>query len=146
MLKKPTHLKSHARRLRRGQTDAERLLWRQLRSRHLNGFKFRRQHPLGRFIVDFCCPERSLVVELDGGQHAEQAEKDARRTAYLNQIGYRVVRYWDHDVLSDPDAILEDIFRALKETPSPHPFPQRGEGGSRRSLKFPSPPQGRGLG
>jgi very-short-patch-repair endonuclease len=124
MLNKPKDPKSHARRLRRDQTDAERLLWRHLRGRYLNGFKFRRQHPLGRFIVDFCCSERSLVVELDGGQHAEQAEKDARRTAYLNQIGCRVVRYWDHDVLSDPDAVLEDIFRALKETHHPTPLPK----------------------
>ena len=127
MLKKPAHPKSHARRLRRDQTDAERLLWRQLRGRYLNGFKFRRQHPLGRFIVDFCCPERGLVVELDGGQHAEQAEKDARRTAYLSQIGFRVVRYWDHDVLSDPGAVLEDILRVLNNPPhptrAPHPTP-----------------------
>jgi very-short-patch-repair endonuclease len=122
MLKKPKTLTSHARRLRRNQTDAERVLWRHLRGRQVNGFKFRRQYPLGPFIVDVCCFERRLVVELDGGQHAQRTDHDARRTAYLNHIGYQVLRYWDHDVLADPEAVAEDILRALEEAPSPFPL------------------------
>jgi len=126
MLTRSSHLTYRARGLRREQTDAERLLWRHLRSRHLNGFKFRRQHPLGRFIVDFCCSECCLVVELDGGQHAGQTQTDARRTAYLNQMGYRVIRYWDHEVLTHPDAVLQDILCALEEShPHPSPLPPR---------------------
>lgn len=129
MLNKTKDSTSHARRLRRDQTEAERFLWRHLRSRYLNGFKFRRQHALGRFIVEFCCPERGLVVELDGGQHADQAEKDAKRTAYLNRVGCRVVRYWDHDVLSDPEAVLQHIVCALEEFPPQRsPLPPKGEG------------------
>jgi len=134
-LTRSSHLTYRARDLRREQTDAERLLWRHLRSRHLNGFKFRRQHPLGRFIVDFCCLERCLVVELDGGHHARQTQTDARRTAYLIQMGYRVIRYWDHEVLTHPDAVLQDILCALEESaPHPSPLPIKGEGLTRRTL------------
>ena len=73
------------------------------------GVKFRRQHPIGPFITDFCCLERHLVIELDGGQHAEQMEYDARRTKYLASRGYKVIRFWDHTVLTGIDGVLEQI-------------------------------------
>jgi very-short-patch-repair endonuclease len=113
--------------LRRNQTDAERLLWARLRDRQFHGFKFRRQTALGPYIVDFACLEPKLVIEVDGGQHAEQAPKDAARTGYLEALGYRVIRFWNDEVLRDPDAVLEEIGRGLIEIPSPCPLPE-GEG------------------
>ena len=92
-------LLDRARRLRRDQTEAERKLWSRLRGRQVNEAKFRRQHGIGRYIADFCCPERKLVVELDGGQHITLAESDQRRAAFLRQRGYRVLRFWNNDVL-----------------------------------------------
>jgi len=116
-----------AKRLRHDQTDAERKLWMRLRDRQMNGAKFRRQQPIGRYIVDFFCPERRLVIELDGGQHASQVEADQRRTEFLTKSGYRVLRFWDNDVLSDTEAVLQKIADELKH-PSPQPSPSRGEG------------------
>jgi len=95
--------------LRRNQTDAEQLLWGWLRARRLCGFKFRRQEILGPYVADFACLEPKLVIEVDGGQHAEQARQDARRTEYLEALGYRVIRFWDDEVLRDRDAVLEEI-------------------------------------
>ena len=104
-----------ARQLRKQSTDAERLLWRHLRSRQLNGYKFRRQQPIGRFILDFVCFERRFVVELDGGHHndGQQGIHDAERSKWLEQQGYRVVRFWDHDVLKEIEIVKEAILRAL---------------------------------
>jgi very-short-patch-repair endonuclease len=104
-----------ARQLRKQSTDAERLLWRHLRSRQLNGYKFRRQQPIGRFILDFVCFEKCLVVELDGGQHndGQQAIYDVERNKWIEQLGYRVVRFWDHDVLKQVETVKEAILRAL---------------------------------
>jgi len=115
-----------ARGLRRRQTDSERVLWWQLRDRQLHHAKFRRQHPIGPYIVDFCCPEHGLVVELDGGHHAAQVQADARRTAFLRQRGYRVLRFWDHDVLGNREAVLQAIEQALIP-PHPSPLPPRRE-------------------
>src|SRR5262245_48292532 len=98
--------RDRARHLRRDQTDAERKLWARLRDRQLFGAKFRRQHPIGRFVADFCCAERLLVVELDGGQHATQREADRRRSDFFAAKGYRVIRFWDHEVLQEADAVL----------------------------------------
>jgi very-short-patch-repair endonuclease len=106
-----------ARWLRRDETDAEHELWMRLRGRQL-GFKFRRQYPIGLYIADFCCLEHLLVVELDGGQHAEQAAKDEERTAYLVKCGFKVLRFWNDQVLTDIDVVLEEILRNLKV---PHP-------------------------
>jgi very-short-patch-repair endonuclease len=106
-------LHQRARRLRRDQTDAERKLWMRLRARQVNGAKFRRQHPIGPYITDFCCPERKLIVELDGGQHAFQKDGDQLRTKLLVKQGYRVLRFWDHEVLTALDAVLEQIVEAL---------------------------------
>ena len=120
-------LSPRAKRLRRAQTDAERKLWLRLRSRQMNGFKFRRQQPIGRYIVDFFCPESRLVVELDGGHHADQVQKDQRRTEFLNKTGYRVLRFWDNEVLTNTESVLQKIINELNH-PSPRPSPSRGEG------------------
>src|SRR5687768_4768289 len=113
-----------AREMRHEQTDAERRMWMLLRDRKLSGFKFRRQHPIANYIVDFFCIRAKLVVELDGGQHSDPTalEYDSRRTAALNELGIRVLRFWDHDMLRDCDSVLETIYNALvPEGPSPQP-------------------------
>ncbi|MGH7411692.1 MAG: endonuclease domain-containing protein [Candidatus Methylomirabilis sp.] len=124
MTVRASRLRLFAKRLRRNQTDAERKLWMRLRARQVNGLKFRRQHPIGRYIVDFCCPEHQLVVELDGGHHASKIQADRRRTEFLVQLGYRVLRFWDHEVLTNPEAVLEQIAEAVTH-PHPNPLPVR---------------------
>src|SRR5438105_3985108 len=101
-----------ARAMRRAPTPAERILWQALRNRQLAGLKFRRQFPLGPFVLDFCCPEHRLGVELDGGVHAEQQEYDQDRTAHLNQFGYQILRFPNEEVLSNLGAVLHRIRRA----------------------------------
>jgi very-short-patch-repair endonuclease len=100
--------------LRKNQTDAEAVLWRHLRNRQLGGFKFRRQHSFPPYIVDFVCIEKRLVVELDGGQHANATEADERRTKFLEQKGFSVVRFWNNDALGNTEAVLERILELLK--------------------------------
>ena len=118
-----------ARRLRNQSTDAERLLWRHLRRRQLSGFRFRRQVPVGGYVADFACMDAKLVIELDGGQHQEQATRDARRDARINVKGYRVVRFWNNQVFEETTAVLEVILRELLAL-RPHPDlpPQAREG------------------
>ena len=106
---------SRERNLRRAQTEAEARLWRHLRDRRLAGYKFRRQHKIGTYFVDLVCTEASLIVELDGGQHAERKPYDAARTAALEVAGYRVIRFWNDDVLIRTEAVLSEILRALNE-------------------------------
>jgi very-short-patch-repair endonuclease len=113
-----------ARRLRRSQTDVERLLWSRLRSRQIRGVKFRRQHPVAGYIVDFCCPELCLVIELDGGQHMEQQAADAKRTRALEQQGYRVLRFWNNEVIENPEGVLQRIVECI-DYPHPGPLPGR---------------------
>ncbi|WP_309662202.1 DUF559 domain-containing protein [Sphingomonas sp.] len=119
----------HARRLRRDSTDAEQLMWRALRSRQLAGLKFRRQATIGPYIPDFVCVEARLVVEIDGGQHDE--ELDRQRTRFLEQHGFKMLRFWNNDVLENSDGVLETILRAARagteEEPSPCPLPRAGE-------------------
>lgn len=112
-----------ARHLRRDQTDAERVIWFRLRDRRLNGWKFRRQVPVDRFIVDFICADAKLIVELDGGQH--RPEVDASRTQALEAFGYLVIRFWNNEVLSNTDGVVEDILSVLNNEGSepPHPLP-----------------------
>jgi very-short-patch-repair endonuclease len=124
MARYPSWQKSRARKLRKNLTDVENKLWSRLRGRQLSGVKFRRQQPIGPFIVDFCCVERRLVVELDGGQHAERNTADERRTRLVERFGYRVLRFWDNELLSNLDGVLERINEALE---SPHPFPLPSE-------------------
>jgi len=122
----------YARNLRRLQTDAERKLWLLLRDRRLAGFKFRRQHPIGPFIADFCCTEVRIIVELDGGQHAISRAGDAARSRYLEGQGYRVLRFWNNEVSGNISGVLERIAEALRrdeQRPSPCPLPG-GERGS----------------
>jgi len=107
----------HARHLRHTQTDAEHAIWRLLRNRRFHGHKFRRQHPIGPFIADFVCVAARLVVEADGGQHAESVG-DERRTAWLEARGWRVIRFWNTDVLAHPDYVVTTILAALH---APHP-------------------------
>src|SRR6266849_3780869 len=103
-----------ARRLRRDLTDAELRLWLLLRDRRLAGYRFRRQHPIGDFIVDFACTKHRLIVEADGGQHSGN-EADERRTTVLEEEGWRVIRFWNNDVLSNADGVVETILRELHD-------------------------------
>ena len=114
-----------ARRLRRNQTDAERLLWFRLRDRRLEGLKFKRQVPIERFVVDFFCADAKLIVELDGGHHTQNSERDADRTRVLEAMGYLVLRFWNHDVIRNMDGVLEDILSTINRDRSepPHPTP-----------------------
>ena len=105
-----------ARALRRRSTDAERALWIQLRNRQLDGAKFRRQVPIGQFVVDFFCLNARLIVEVDGGQHANDQDRDAKRTAWLTSEGYKVFRVWNNDVLENSDGVLEAIRAALQKS------------------------------
>ena len=120
-------MKQLARSLRKNQTDAERKLWRCLRARELCGFKFRRQYPIAPCIVDFICVEKRLIVEIDGGQHATMTEIDNTRTEFLNARGYRVLHFWNNEVLQQLDAVLAKILDSLTH-PHPNPLPQAGEG------------------
>ena len=110
--------------MRRDQTDAERKLWRLLHDRRLDGAKFRRQHPIGSFIVDFCCIGSKLIIELDGDQHAQPAQLiyDQRRTEFLRTQGFTVLRFWNQEVMRDAEQIVGQIYQALRESnaaPSP---------------------------
>ncbi len=102
-----------ARKLRKDLTNAERLLWSRLRRRQLDGFKFRRQHPCGIYVCDFACLEAGLVIELDGSQHLDTAPEDRHRDSFLRANGFRVLRFWNGSVLSQPEEILETIYEAL---------------------------------
>jgi len=102
-----------ARSLRKNATDAERHLWNELRGRRLGGFKFRRQRPFGPYVCDFVCLEASVIIELDGSQHVDQSAYDARRDAFMRSYGFRVLRFWNADVLSKTEIIVETIFEAL---------------------------------
>lgn len=113
--------------LRRDSTEVEQKLWNILRGRRLEGLKFRRQHPFGNYIVDFICLEQQLVIELDGGQHSSAENYDAKRTAYIESQGFRVIRFWNHEVLENVEGVLETI-RAELHRPLTQPSPSRGEG------------------
>ena len=109
--------KTFASRLRKTMTDAERKLWQHLRGEQL-GVKFRRQHPFQGYILDFVCLECQLVIEVDGSQHADGAARDAARTDVLERAGFRVVRFWNNEVLVQMDAVVECIVRELNPSPS----------------------------
>ena len=119
-------MKHLAKKLRKNMTDAERLLWQHLRNRRLGGFKFRRQRPIGPYIVDFICLEKQIVIEVDGGQHAGQLESDSKRSAYLKEKGYKVLRFWNNEVLQETESVLSVVLSSLDGsiTPSPRPSPQ----------------------
>jgi very-short-patch-repair endonuclease len=115
-MRTPEQLRADVRRRRREQTPAEGLLWQNLRAKRLNGAKVRRQHPIGNHVVDFCCLKHGLVVEVDGGQRAEEEEKDVARTKRLEAHGFRVIRFSNGDVLRNLDGVLTSIADALKES------------------------------
>ena len=104
-------IKQQAKKLRKEMTPAEQKLWQHLRNRHLFELKFRRQHPVGRFILDFYCHEHLLIVEVDGGIHELQSERDQMRTEWLQQQGYRVIRFKNEDVIFNIEGVLTEIAR-----------------------------------
>jgi very-short-patch-repair endonuclease len=110
--------RDRGRRLRAELTDEERKLWVHLRAKRIGGFKFRRQHRIGPYFADFCCIAQHLIIELDGSQHAEPEEehKDGLRTAYLNQQGYRVIRFWNNQVNTELEGVLQTIYKALTDS------------------------------
>jgi very-short-patch-repair endonuclease len=116
---------ARSREFRLNATDAERRLWSRLSARQVANTRFNRQFPVGPFICDFVSRSARLVIEVDGGQHALKAEADARRTAYLESQGYRVIRFWNHDVLANTDGVVELIEQALRDSPSPNPSRKR---------------------
>lgn len=105
--------RARAKELRKNLTDAENELWKHLRYRQMGGYKFRRQHPVGPYIVDFACLEKSLIVEVDGGQHGENVAYDSERSAYLQSKGFRVLRFWNNEVLTEIDVVKEVIVGVL---------------------------------
>ncbi len=115
-----------AKQLRKRPTEAETKLWNRLRRKQLDGLRFRRQAPIGPYIVDFFCPTAKLVVELDGGQHATQEAYDERRTQWLEARGYQVRRFWNNDVLENIEGVLGEIQRSVR--PPSLTLPLQGEG------------------
>lgn len=109
-----------ARQLRKNSTEAEKLLWKHLQAEQLEGCKFRRQAPIGNYIVDFACFEKKIVIELDGGQHAIEHEKDIERDHWFVKQGFSVLRFWNNDVLENCEGVLENIKQAAV-SPSPSP-------------------------
>ncbi|MGD8800708.1 MAG: DUF559 domain-containing protein [Desulfobacterales bacterium] len=112
-------MSQRARILRKNMTDAEQAIWNSVRNRQLGGFKFRRQRPIGPFIVDFVCAEKKIIIEIDGGQHALTQEQDDNRSEFLRNRGYRILRFWNSDVLKEKNAVLGKILLHLNESPSP---------------------------
>ncbi|MDR3436155.1 DUF559 domain-containing protein [Telmatospirillum sp.] len=122
-----------ARSLRHNQTDAERALWKQLRDLKAEGYHFRRQAPIGSYVAVFACHSAKLVIELDGGQHGTDVGlgEDRRRTLWIEGQGYHVVRFWNNDVLGNPEGVLWAIRMALSSSgfhPTPNPLPIKGRG------------------
>ena len=128
--------RDNAKTLRIGMTDAERRLWSRLRASQL-GVKFRKQHPLGSYVLDFACLSPKLAIEVDGSQHLDQTAYDQRRDAWLSEQGFQVLRFWANDVLSETDAVVSRIhgLLALAGTPAPTPtLPQRGRESTEKTL------------
>ena len=115
--------KKQLRALRNDATDAERQLWQHLRGRQLDNAKFRRQHPFGDYVLDFACLERKLAIELDGGQHASSREYDTVRSKNLEQAGFKVLRFWNHEVLEHASDVADAIYRELLTCRQAHPHP-----------------------
>jgi very-short-patch-repair endonuclease len=136
------------RKLRNDMTDAENCLWRRLRGRQIHGYKFRRQHPYMDYVLDFVCLEKQLILEVDGGQHLE-SEQDRIRDGRLSAAGFRILRFWNNQVLQDTEAVVEMIWSALQEesekisSPSlPHPPPSLPLEGGGANHRPPLVPEG----
>jgi very-short-patch-repair endonuclease len=119
--------RAHAREMRHIPTDSEKKFWWLVRDRRFSGYKFKRQFLVGKFIVDFVCLEHNLIIELDGGQHADQAARDKGRDHFLKARGFRVQRFWNNDFFMNQDGVAEAILRALASPPHLGPLPQLGE-------------------
>ncbi|MEO8104186.1 MAG: endonuclease domain-containing protein, partial [Betaproteobacteria bacterium] len=121
-----------ARKLRRNSTEVERKLWHRVRDKQIEDFRFRRQRPIGKYIVDFVCLEANLIIELDGSQHADAVTADAARTQFLESLGYRVLRFWNNEVLENIEGVLERIREVLVQPAMSNPTlrPPLGRGGS----------------
>jgi very-short-patch-repair endonuclease len=104
----------HAKQLHRNMTPAEVKLWGRLRAHRLEGIHFRNQHAIGNYVVDFCAPRKKLIIELDGSQHLEQEGYDKERTEYLESKGYKVLRFWNNDVMSDIDSVIRAIMQGME--------------------------------
>jgi very-short-patch-repair endonuclease len=107
-----------ARALRKEPNSTENHLWARLRNQQLNGISIRRQHPIGKYIVDFCAPQAKLIIELDGSQHMEHERYDSERTKYLESQGYRVLRFWNNVVEQNIEGVVTEIMAALEQTPT----------------------------
>ncbi len=118
---------NHSKHLRQNMTDTEKVLWYRLRDRQVIGCKFRRQHCIGNYVVDFYCADKNLIIELDGGQHASQTGYDNQRTKYLELQGYKVIRFWNNEVLANLEGVLLKIREHLG-IPHLHPLPGSGRG------------------
>jgi very-short-patch-repair endonuclease len=122
-------LLDYAKALRSNQTDAEQKLWYHLRAHRFMGRKFKRQKPVGRYVADFVCIEEKLIIELDGGQHAEDIEYDHERDSWLMSEGFMVLRFWNNELLNEMEGVLERIrLELIKDTLSPGPSPVNGRG------------------
>lgn len=119
------NLTKTAKTLRRNSTDAERLLWKHLKTKQLENFKFRRQQPLGQYIVDFVCFEKGIIIEADRGQHAEEKEKDQVRDEWLKSQGFEVIRFWNNDILVNIEGVMETIRDQCLNHPPLNPLPSR---------------------
>jgi len=124
---------AHAKELRKNPTEPEKKLWLHLQAGNL-GFSFRRQYPVGNYIADFACIEKHLIIELDGDNHAEQIPYDAQRTAFLEQAGYKVMRFWNNDVMENIEGVLQVIQTALTDASEGHPPCPPASGGVKRLL------------
>ncbi|MSP88004.1 MAG: DUF559 domain-containing protein [Alphaproteobacteria bacterium] len=133
---------ARARKLRRDATDAERRLWSKLRLGQMKGFKFRRQAPIGHYIADFACYAPRLIIEIDGGQHTEDAAYDSKRTAWFESQGVTIIRFWNNEVLQHADVVLESVRQTLlrlasaaaEASPPTLPSPTRGGGAKARDI------------
>jgi len=119
---------ARARTLRRNMTEAERRVWQILRSHRMTGYRFRRQVPIGRYIADFVCHEARLIVEIDGGQHDRSSPREAERSGFLQNQGYRILRFWNNEVLANIDGVHETIAEELGRLTPTQTLPHRGGG------------------
>jgi very-short-patch-repair endonuclease len=124
-----SHQRSRARALRHDMTSAERRIWSRLRAHRFQGFSFRRQVPIGSYIVDFLCPEARLIIEIDGGQHAVQTNRDAVRESWLREQGFVILRFWNNEVLTKLSGVLHRVAESLRQPAPPSlTLPRKGGG------------------
>jgi very-short-patch-repair endonuclease len=131
-----TKQRARARSLRKDSTDAEQIIWNAVRAHRLNGASFRRQLPIGPYVADFVCRAATLIIEIDGGQHFEPQglRRDSRRDAFLSSKGYRILRFNNHEVMTNREGVLETIASAIEHAPSP-PLPRKREREQAESLR-----------